>query len=434
MTIPNHLVVNKSKPLIGKIPIPGDKSISHRSIILGSLSEGELVVSNFLNSTDCIATVDAMRQLGSDITIDDKNVLIKGKGLYSLRKPTDIIDAGNSGTLIRLLSGLLAAQRFESSITGDESLKKRPMARIIKPLVSCGASIQSNEYKAPLKIVGSHSLSSISYKQDIASAQVKSCLILSALYIKDESTFYEQTPTRDHTENLLEHLDFKILRKDNSFSFFGGQKLIAKDISIGSDISSASFFIVAGLILKDSCLEFSNINMNKHRTGIISVLKDMGAHIEISNINKISNEYVGDIKVKYSQLKSINISGDVIPSLIDELPILFIACATASGVSRISGIEELRYKESDRIKAMEDGLRAIGINVSSTKDSIEITGGKIIGGKIDSYDDHRIAMSFAIVGLISESSLTIMNTKNIDTSFPNFITLLKDLGSEVYEI
>ena len=434
MTSPNHLVVNKSNPLIGKIQIPGDKSISHRSIILGSLSEGRLEISNFLTSTDCIATVNAMRQLGADITMHDSQVLINGKGLHGLKEPTGTIDAGNSGTLIRLLSGILAAQDFTSSITGDESLVKRPMARVINPLISCGASIESDDYKAPLKIIGSKSLSAISYKQDIASAQVKSCLMMSALYIEEESTFYEQTPTRDHTENLLEHLDYKIFRNDNSFSFKGRQKLIAKDILIGSDISSASFFIVAGLILKDSCIEFSNVNMNKYRIGILSVLKQMGAQIETCNIQKISNEYVGDIKVKYSKLKPINISGEIIPSLIDELPILFIACSVASGVSKISGIEELRYKESDRIKAMEDGLNAIGIKVSSTQDSIEITGGKIKGGKIDTYDDHRIAMSFAVAGLISETSLTIMNTRNIDTSFPNFVTTLKDLGGEVYEI
>jgi len=434
MTSPNHLIVNKSNPLIGKIKIPGDKSISHRSIILGSLSEGQLKISNFLTSTDCIATVNAMRQLGADIAMDDNQVLIKGNGLYGLKAPSNIIDAGNSGTLIRLLSGILAAQDFNSSITGDESLKKRPMARVIKPLVSCGASIESDDWRAPLKIIGSKSLSSIRYIQDIASAQVKSCLMMSALYAKEESTFYEKTPTRDHTENLLEHLNYKIDRDDNNSSFKGRQKLIAKDIVIGSDISSASFFIVAGLILKDSCVEFSNINLNKYRTGILSVLKQMGAQIEISNVQKVSNEYVGHIKVKYSRLKPINISGEIIPSLIDELPILFIACSAASGVSKISGIEELRYKESDRIKAMENGLNAIGIKVSSTQDSIEITGGKIIGGKIDSYDDHRIAMSFAVAGLISENSLTIMNTRNIATSFPSFITTLKDLGGEVYEI
>jgi len=434
MTSPNHLIVNKSNPLIGKIPIPGDKSISHRSIILGSLSEGQLKISNFLTSTDCIATVNAMRQLGADIAMDDNQVLIKGNGLYGLKAPSNIIDAGNSGTLIRLLSGILAVQDFNSSITGDESLKKRPMARVIKPLVSCGASIESDDYKAPLKIIGSKSLSSINYKQDIASAQVKSCLMMSALYVDEESKFFEKTPTRDHTENLLEHLDCKIYRTDNSLIFKGRQQLIAKDIVIGSDISSASFFIVAGLIMKDSCVEFTNVNINKYRTGIVHILKEMGADIEISNIKKVSNELVGDIRVRYSKLTPIDIDTDIIPSLIDELPIIFIACATAAGVSKINGIEELRYKESDRIKAMEDGLRAIGVSVSSTKDSIEIVGGKISGGKVDSYDDHRIAMSFAIAGLISDHSLTITNTRNIPTSFPSFVSILRELGAEIFEV
>ena len=434
MTTSNHLIVNKSNPLIGKIKIPGDKSISHRSIILGSLSEGQLTISNFLNSSDCIATIHAMRQLGVDISIDNNSVFIEGKGLDGLNKPKNVIDAGNSGTLIRLLSGILAAQEFKSVITGDESLKTRPMARIIEPLISYGASIESNGFKAPLKIIGSKSLNPIRYNQDIASAQVKSCLIMSALYIENESTFYEEVPTRDHTENLLQHLEYQISRQEKTFCFNGRQKLIAKDIHIGSDISSAAFFIVAGLILKDSIVEFSNVNINKYRTGILRVLKDMGANIEINNIKNVSNEDVGDIRVIHSKLKPINISGDIIPSLIDELPILFIACTVASGVSKISGIEELRHKESDRIKAMEEGLSAIGIKVSSTKDSIEITGGEVMGGKIDSYGDHRIAMSFAIAGLISKSSLTIMNTKNIDTSFPNFVNLLRASGCSVYEI
>ena len=401
MSSPNNLIINKSKPLIGNLKIPGDKSISHRSIILGALSNGELTISNFLTSDDCNATISAMRELGADISVNDNQVHIKGKGLFSLKQPKKIIDAGNSGTLIRLLTGVLAVQDFDSMITGDDSLKKRPMGRIIKPLISCGAKIESNEHKAPLSIYGSTSLTPIEYDQDVASAQVKSCLILSALHISGQSTFYEEIQTRDHTENLLEHLSYEINRDSNSLSLKGKQNLIAKDIFIGSDISSAAFFIVASLIVDGSCIEMRNVNINKLRTGIVTVLKGMGADIEISDIKKVSNELLGNIKVRYSKLKCADIKGEIIPSLIDELPILFIACACASGTSKISGIEELRYKESDRIMAMENGLRAIGINVHSSKDSIEITGGKITGGKVNSYDDHRIAMSFAIAGLIS---------------------------------
>jgi len=434
MSSSNNLIINKSKPLIGNLKIPGDKSISHRSIILGALSNGELTVSNFLTSDDCNATVNAMRELGADISINDNQVQIKGNGLFSLKKPKQIIDAGNSGTLIRLLTGVLAVQDFDSMITGDDSIKKRPMGRIIKPLISCGAKIKAHEYKAPLSIYGSSSLNPIEYNQDVASAQVKSCLILSALHISGQSTFYEEIQTRDHTENLLEHLGYKINRENNFLSLEGKQMLIAKDIFIGSDISSAAFFIVACLIVDGSFIEMRNVNINKFRTGIVTVLKGMGANIEISDIRKVSNELIGNIKVRHSKLKCTDIKGEIIPSLIDELPVLFIACASASGTSKISGIEELRYKESDRIMAMENGLRAVGINVHSSKDSIEITGGKIIGGKVDSYDDHRIAMSFAIAGLISQNSLTIMDTQNISTSFPTFVTILRELGAEIFEI
>ena len=434
MSSPNNLIINRSKPLIGNLKIPGDKSISHRSIILGALSDGELTISNFLTSDDCNATIKAMRELGADISVNDNQVDIKGKGLFSLKKPKQIIDAGNSGTLIRLLTGVLAVQGFDSVITGDDSLKKRPMGRIIEPLTSCGAKIKSNEYKAPLSIYGSSSVNPIEYNQDVASAQVKSCLILSALYISGQSTFYEEIQTRDHTENLLEHLSYEINRDSNSLSLKGKQNLIAKDIFIGSDISSAAFFIVASLIVDGSCIEMRNVNINALRTGIVTVLKGMGADIEISDIKKVSNELLGNIKVRHTKLKCADIKGDIIPSLIDELPILFIACASASGTSKISGIEELRYKESDRIMAMENGLRAIGINVHSSQDSIEITGGKIIGGKVNSYDDHRIAMSFAIAGLISQHSLTIMGTQNISTSFPTFVTILRELGVEVFEV
>ena len=434
MSSSNNLIINKSKPLIGNLKIPGDKSISHRSIILGALSNGELTVSNFLTSDDCNATINAMRELGADISINESQVHIKGKGLFSLKKPKQILDAGNSGTLMRLLTGVLAVQDFDSVITGDDSLKKRPMGRIIKPLTLCGAKIKANENKAPLSIYGTSSLNAIEYNQDVASAQVKSCLILAALHITGQSTFHEDIRTRDHTENLLEHFSCEIERDANSFSLKGRQKLIAKDILIGSDISSAAFFIVASLIVEGSCIEMHRVNMNKLRTGLVTVLKNMGADIEISNVKEVSNELIGNIKVRHSKLKSLEIKGDIIPSLIDELPILFIACAAASGTSKISGIEELRYKESDRIMAMENGLRAIGIGVQSSEDSIEITGGKITGGKVNSYDDHRIAMSFAVAGLVSQHSLTILETQNISTSFPTFVTILRELGVEVFEV
>ena len=434
MSSSNNLIVNKSKPFLGKVIIPGDKSISHRSIILGSMVKGKIIITNFLKSDDCLQTISAMKSLGAKITAFDEQIVIEGIGLNNIKKPNKIINAGNSGTLIRLLTGILSVQNFSSTITGDESLNTRPMRRIINPLVAHGASIDSNDFMAPLKITGNTKLAPINYRQDVASAQVKSCLMLAALFIKGESKFYEDIVTRDHTENLLEHLGYDIDKSDHEISFKGCQTLIAKDINIGSDISSAAFFIVAALILKDSEIKIPNVNINKYRTGIITVLKEMGANISIINRRHDSNEELGDLIIKSSQLRSLNIGGEIISTLIDELPILFSACAVSSGVSKISGIEELRHKESDRIKSMEEGLTAIGIKVTSTIDSIEINGGEILGGKINSYGDHRIAMAFAISALVSKKSITIINTKNISTSFPNFIDLMREQRANIYEL
>ena len=434
MSSSNNLIVNKSKPFLGKVIIPGDKSISHRSIILGSMVKGKIIITNFLKSDDCLQTISAMKSLGAKITAFDEQIVIEGIGLNNIKKPNKIINAGNSGTLIRLLTGILSVQNFSSTITGDESLNTRPMRRIINPLVAHGASIDSNDFMAPLKITGNTKLAPINYRQDVASAQVKSCLMLAALFIKGESKFYEDIVTRDHTENLLEHLGYDIDKSDHEISFKGCQTLIAKDINIGSDISSAAFFIVAALILKDSEIKIPNVNINKYRTGIITVLKEMGANISIINRRHDSNEELGDLIIKSSELKSLNIGGEIISTLIDELPILFIACAVSSGVSKISGIEELRHKESDRIKSMEEGLNAVGIKVTSTIDSIEINGGEILGGKINSYGDHRIAMAFAISALVSKKSITIINTKNISTSFPNFIDLMREQRANIYEL
>ena len=434
MSSSNNLIVNKSKPFLGKVIIPGDKSISHRSIILGSLAKGKLTITNFLKSDDCLQTISAMRSLGAKIINFNEQIIIEGMGLNNIKKPNKIIDAGNSGTLIRLLTGILSVQNFSSTITGDDSLNSRPMRRIISPLVAHGAMIDSKNFKAPLKVIGNTKLSPIFYKQDVVSAQVKSCLMLSALFIKGESKFYEDIVTRDHTENMLEHLGYDICKSEHEISFKGCQTLLAKDINIGSDISSASFFIVAALILKNSEIKIPNININKYRTGIITVLKKMGANISIINKRFDSNEEIGDLIIKSSQLKPLNIGGEIISTLIDELPILFIACAVSSGISKISGIEELRYKESDRIKSMEEGLNAVGIKTTSTIDSIEINGGDILGGKINSYGDHRIAMAFAIAALISKKSITIIDTKNISTSFPNFIDLMREQRADIYEV
>lgn len=433
MTNSVSLIFNQSNHLSGEIDIPGDKSITHRAIILGSLSNGKVNISNALLSEDCKRTLNAFRMLGVRILLNDQIISIYGNGLDSLSKPSTQIDAGNSGTLARLISGILAVQNFDSSITGDESLLQRPMRRIIDPLSDIGALINSNSGRLPLAFAKS-TINPIEYNLSIPSAQIKSCLILASLFIDGESTISENIKTRDHTERMLQYLDYPIAICDKSISLSGGGTISAKDITIPSDISSASFFIVGSLIKPKSNVILKSIGVNSLRTGIIEILIKMGADIKLSNLRNIGNEPVADIIIKHSKLKPINLSGDIISRLIDELPILFIACACCNGTSVINDIEELRHKESDRIKSMEEGLRNLGIDVETSINSIKIKGGDFTGGIVNSYGDHRIAMSFLIAGLVSRKPITVIDTENINTSFPDFIDILKCQNNEIYSI
>ena len=430
----SNLIINNPRKLEGTISVPGDKSITHRAIMLGALSDGELKISNGLLSEDCMRTLTAFKELGIDIHIDNSIITIFGKGLNGLSKTKSQIDAGNSGTMARLLSGILSTQNFNSSMSGDESLVTRPMGRIIEPLESFGALIQSKDQRLPMSFKSSDIMKPIKYHSPIPSAQVKSSLILAALHIEGESVISEDVRTRDHTERLLKYMEYPILVDKETITLKGCKNIIAKDIEVPSDISSAAFFIVAALIIKGSDITLANIGVNPLRTGIIDILLKMGANIKLTNCRTICNEPVADIKVKYSQLKPINISGDIISRLIDELPILFIACATCNGLSLIENIRELRYKESDRIEAMENGLKKLGITIVSTENSIKITGGTFSGGIIDSYGDHRIAMSFLIAGLVSSKPITVLNTSNINTSFPNFEDILRNQKIDVYTV
>ena len=430
----SNLIINNPKKLEGLISIPGDKSITHRAIMLGALSDGQLKISNSLLSEDCMRTLTAFRELGINIEIDDDIVTIFGKGLNGLSKTKSQIDAGNSGTMARLLSGILSAQNFNSSISGDESLVTRPMKRIIEPLESFGALIKSKDEKLPISFKSSSSMKPIKYHSYIPSAQVKSSLILAALYIKGESIISEDVKTRDHTERLLKYMEYPISIDKETVTLQGCENIVAKDIDVPSDISSAAFFIVAALIKEGSDITLNNIGVNPLRTGIIDILLKMGANIKLTNCRTVCNEPVADIKVKYSQLTPINISGDIISRLIDELPVLFIACATCNGLSLIEDIHELRYKESDRIEAMENGFKKLGIDIVSTENSIKISGGTFSGGIVDSYGDHRIAMSFLIAGLVSDKPITVLNTSNINTSFPNFEDILRNQKIDVYTI
>ena len=400
------LIINHSSHLEGEISIPGDKSITHRAIILGSLSNGLVKIKNALLSEDCIKTITAFRMLGVKISIENEVISIYGNGLNSLEAPSSEIDAGNSGTLARLISGILAAQNFRSSIIGDESLTKRPMKRIIKPLTDIGAKVISETNTLPISFFES-SLNSINYTSSIPSAQIKSCLILASLFIEGESTIQENIKTRDHTERMLQYFEYPLSINNKSISLHGGGIISAKDITVPSDISSATFFIVGDLIKPNSNITLKSVGVNPLRTGLIDILIKMGADINLTNTRTIGNEPVADIVVKSSKLKPINLSGDVISRLIDELPILFIACACCDGISSINDIEELRHKESDRIKSMEEGLVNLGIKVNTTSNSINITGGYFKGGIVNSHGDHRIAMSFLIAGSVSYTHLTL---------------------------
>ena len=431
----SNLIINGSEKFNVEIIVPGDKSITHRALMIGALSNGICKISNYLQSDDCINTISILKNLGVSIDIhEDNSLTINAKGLKSLKKPKKDLEAGNSGTLIRLLSGILSMQDFTSIITGDTSLQSRPMARIIEPLIKMGAVIQSRENKPPLEFSKPVERSCCNEEILIASAQVKSCLILASLFVEGESIIIENIKTRDHTERLLQYFNYDIKIDDNRIKLYGNKDIFAKDIEVPNDFSSASFFIVAALLKKGSQVLIKDVCVNEYRIGLINILKKMGGQIEFKNLRTNCNEDIADISVSYSKLKAINISGEIISSLIDELPILFIACACASGKSVISDIEELRYKESDRILSMEKGLRELGIDVLSTESSISIIGGQINGGIVDSFDDHRVAMSFAISGIISSKPITILKTKNIATSFPNFVDTLRKINVEVYEI
>jgi len=433
MTNNSSLIINHSSHLVGEINIPGDKSITHRAIILGAISNGRTIITNSLLSEDCKRTINAFRMLGVEIEIQDKIIIVNGKGLNSLKLPSSTIDAGNSGTLARLISGILAAQKFSSVLTGDESLVKRPMGRIIEPLEKAGAVITSQNGLLPISF-DKPLCKPIEFRSLIPSAQIKSCLILASLFINGRSEIDESVKTRDHTERMLQYLDYQLSINNTKIVIKGNTTVIAKDISIPSDISSAAFLIVASLIKNKSNITLRSIGVNPLRTGIVDVLIKMGADIKLVNSRSVCNEPIADIKVKSSKLKPIKLAGDIISRLIDELPILFIACACCDGVSVIEDIGELRHKESDRIKSMEEGLINLGIDVKTTQNSIEITGGAFTGGIVNSYGDHRVAMSFIVSGFVSRKPVTVTDTENINTSFPNFIDILKENNNEIYHV
>lgn len=409
----------------GRLRVPGDKSISHRAVMFGAISKGITKIKGFLTGADCISTISIFKKMGIDIEMENTSVKVKGKGLYGLSAPKEILDCGNSGTTTRLVSGILSAQNFTCVLTGDRSIQKRPMNRIINPLSLMGADIKSNEGFAPLTITGS-SLHGIEYNSPVASAQVKSAILLAGLYADSPTTVTEPAKSRDHTELMLKKLGASLNIDKYSVTVNPCKELFASDIDVPSDISSAAFFMAAAILVPNSELILENVGINPTRNGIIRVLKDMGANIEIINSND-EFEPVADIKVSYSKLHSTTISGDIIPTLIDELPLLAAVASMAEGKTVIKDAAELKVKESNRIKVMCDELSKLGVDVVETEDGMEINGtNKLLGNiTINTNDDHRIAMTFAILGLISEGEIKLDNKNCVEISYPGFFDDLR---------
>ncbi len=427
--------------LQGVIEVAGDKSISHRSIMLGALAEGQTEVTGFLEGEDCIATRNAFSDMGVDISTSDGKIIINGVGVLGLKKPSKAINVGNSGTAMRLLAGVLAGQKFSSTLIGDDSLMSRPMARIRDPLLEFGANIKTLENGcAPIEIKASKLLKGITYKQKVASAQIKSALLFAGIYAKGKTQIHEPGISRDHSERMLEAFGYEVFatiqNETKITTINGGGKLIATNIEVPADISSAAFFIVATLIApKGSQITIKNVGINPTRTGVIEILKQMGADITFTNKRSFGKEPVADIIVKSSILKAISVSKNLVPLAIDEFPIIFIAAACADGEFVLKNAKELRVKESDRISAMAEGLIKIGANCEVLEDGIIIKGNSNqifkSSESIDSFDDHRIAMSFTIAGIRSQNFIKIKNCKNVATSFPNFLEVAKQIGVKI---
>ena len=412
----------------GRLKVPGDKSISHRAVMFGSIAKGTTNIKGFLTGADCISTISIFKKMGIDIELDNTFVKVHGKGLYGLTCPHEILDCGNSGTTTRLVSGILSAQNFTSVLTGDKSIQKRPMNRIITPLSMMGADIESNDGFAPLTITGSK-LHGIEYNSPVASAQVKSAILLAGLYASSPTTVTEPAKSRDHTELMLKKFGANLTSTKTSVTINPCSELFANDIDVPSDISSAAFFMAAAILVPDSELILENVGINPTRDGIIKVLKDMGANIEIIN-RKDSFEPVADIKVAYSKLHATCIGGDIIPTLIDELPLLAALASLAEGTTVIKDAGELKVKESNRIRVMCEELSKLGVDVVETEDGMEIKGADNLKGNvtISTHDDHRIAMTFAVLNLVSDGEIKLDNKNCVEISYPEFFNDLNKVN------
>ena len=420
--------------LKGRVTVPGDKSISHRCIMFGSIADGVTEIRNFLEGADCLATIRCFRSMGIEIEEKDTTVIVHGKGLHGLSAPDSILDVGNSGTTTRLLSGILAGQPFESKLSGDESLNSRPMKRIMDPLTQMGAHISSilRNGCAPLYIAPS-ALHGIHYDSPVASAQVKSCILLAGLYAEGETSVTEPSLSRNHTELMLREFgaDIRTTHALNSTEATASirpcGRLFGQKITVPGDISSAAYFIAAGLIVPDSEILIENVGINPTRAGILKVCEDMGGNITLLNERTEGGEKIADILVKTSSLHGITIEGDIIPTLIDEIPVIAVMAAAAEGTTIIKDAEELKVKETDRIETVTDNLKAMGCNVTPTADGMIITGGKLKGASIHTLLDHRIAMAFSIAALVAEGNTKILDSKCVDVSYPTFYDTFEQL-------
>lgn len=420
------MVIQKMKKAVGQIKVPGDKSISHRAVMLGSLANGVTEISGFLKGADCLSTIDCFRKMEIDIDINGENVTVHGNGLRGLKKPDEMLYTGNSGTTTRLLCGILAGQNFDTSITGDASIQKRPMGRVVQPLSMMGAKIE-NEY-CPLYITGTK-LHGIDYKMPVASAQVKTAIILAGLYADGETVIHEIEKSRDHTELMLSAMGADLTVDNLDITVKPTNDLTAVNVDVPGDISSAAFFLVLGAIMPNSQITVTNVGINPTRTGIINVLKDMGADITLENVHTSAGETVADITVRSSLLKGTTVGGDIIPRLIDELPIIAVAAVFADGQTVIKDAQELKVKETNRIRAVVDEFNKCGIDITETDDGMIINGGKSIhGADFKTYGDHRMAMSLTVLAQLADGESTLDDSDCACVSYPTFFDDFYKLG------
>lgn len=428
-----HFTVTPSKLEDATVTVPGDKSVSHRALMLGSIASGRTEVSGFLAGEDCLQTLKAMRAMGVCIEQPGPTELsIEGVGLRGLRQAAHPLDLGNSGTAMRLMAGLLAAQSFDSTLIGDESLCNRPMQRVITPLTRMGAAIESDcDGTPPLQIAGGLSLQGIDYEMPVASAQVKSAVLLAGIYAHGATSVTEPAVTRDHTERMLDTMGARVNIDANRISVVGGQSLSGCQVHVPADLSSASFVMLAALLAEDADVLITNVGVNPTRTGVINILRGMGADISLENPRKLGQEPVADVRVKSSRLRGGHVDPGLVSLAIDEFPVLFVAAAAASGKTVFSGIAELRVKESDRIAAMSDGMRKLGIDVAETADGAVVRGGRFTAGTVSSFGDHRVAMSLAVAGTVASGEVKIRDVDAVETSFPGFEACMDSIGANI---